>query len=103
MQRTLSTALPDDEVARLVEESSMGAAGARQLRCRADARTVDLIRARTYFAGSAAGRAWWEANKHNPASLRRKACELARAGDLELSDVLRYIADDQQSHRSCGR
>ena len=82
---------------RLLEASSLGTAGARQLRGRADASTVAVIRARAYFADSDAGRAWWEANQHSPDALRRRARELADAGDLDLSEVLIRVADDQQN------
>jgi hypothetical protein len=81
---------------RLLEASSLGTAGARQLRGRAAASTVAVIRARAYFADSDAGRAWWEANQHSPDTLRRRARELAAAGDLDLSQVLMNVADHQQ-------
>ncbi len=82
---------------RLLEASSLGTAGARQLRGRAGASTVAVIRARAYVADSDAGRAWWEANQHSPDALRRKARELADAGDLDLSEVLMNVADHQQN------
>lgn len=84
-------------MARLVEESSLGTVGARQLRARAAAGTVALVMACAYFADSDADRAWWEANQHNPAALGRKARELADAGAQELSDMLMCIANDQQN------
>ena len=82
---------------RLLEASSLGTAGARQLRGRAAASTVAVIRARAYVADSDVGRAWWEANQHSPDALRRKARELADAGDLDLSEVLVNVADYQQN------
>ncbi len=81
-----------EEVARLVEESSLGTAGARQLRDRAAATTVARIRARAYFAASSTGRAWWNANQDSPADLRRKAHQLASAGETEISEVLARLA-----------
>ena len=89
-----------EEVARLVEESSLGTVGARQLRDRAvgtGTSTAATIRARAYFASSVTGRAWWQANQHNAGALLRKAHELAICGDLEISDVLTRLAADQQS------
>jgi hypothetical protein len=88
--------VPEAEVMRLLEASSLGTAGARQLRRRAAPGTVAVIRARAYFAASDAGRAWWEANQHSPDALRSKARDLADAGDLDLSEVLMRVADDQQ-------
>lgn len=98
MQPTSSTTVPRTEVARLVEESSFGTAGARQLRDRAAPGIADLIRARAYFAGSDAGRAWWRANQYNPDELRRKAGELADAGDRELSNLLACVADYREKN-----
>lgn len=83
-----------EEVARLVEESSLGTVGARQLRDRAAAGTVARIRARAYFAGSSTGRAWWNANEHSPEDLRCKARELGASGETEISDVLARLASD---------
>jgi photosystem II stability/assembly factor-like uncharacterized protein len=97
VQPTSPTVAPEVEAARLVEESSLGTVGARQLRSRTAASTVAVIRARACFSGSDTGRAWWDANRHNPDALRRKARELADAGDLELSHVLTCAADGQQS------
>jgi RNA polymerase sigma-70 factor (sigma-E family) len=84
-----------EEVARLVEESSLGTAGAGLLRDRA-AGAASVIRARAYFAGSRAGRSWWQANQRNPVALRAKARELAAVAP-EISDVLARLADDQQA------
>jgi RNA polymerase sigma-70 factor (sigma-E family) len=83
-----------EEVARLLEESSLGTAGARQLRDRADAGTVAAIRVRAYFAGSSTARAWWHANQHSPEHLRRKAHELAACGETQISDMLTRLASD---------
>lgn len=96
MRSTSSAAVPEAEVVRLLEASSLGTEGARRLRSRADAGTVAVIRARVHFAGSDAGRAWWEENQHHPDALRRRARELADAGDLDLSEILMHVADDQQ-------
>jgi hypothetical protein len=96
VRSTSSAAVPEAEVVRLLEASSMGTAGARQLRARADAGTVAVIRARAHFADSDTGRTWWEENQHSPDALRRKARELADAGDLDLCEVLMRVADDQQ-------
>lgn len=93
MQPRSSTAVPRARVAQLVEDSSLGTAGARLLRSRATPGITDVLRARAYFAGSTAGRAWWQANQHNPDELRRKAGELADDGDVELSKLLARVAD----------
>jgi RNA polymerase sigma-70 factor (sigma-E family) len=93
--------LPDksiEEVARLVEESSLGTAGARQLRDRAAPATTARIRVRAYIASNDVGRAWWQANQHSPDALRRKARELAICGNLEISDVLTRLAAGQESN-----
>jgi RNA polymerase sigma-70 factor (sigma-E family) len=82
-----------EEVARLVEESTLGTVGARQLRDR-DADIAAVIRARAYFAGSHAGRSWWQVNQRNPDALRAMARELA-ARDSEISDALALLADRQ--------
>ena len=84
-----------EEVARLVEESSLGTAGAGLLRDRA-AGAATVIRARAYFAGSRAGRSWWQANQRNTVALRARARELAATAP-EISDVLARLADDQQA------
>jgi RNA polymerase sigma-70 factor (sigma-E family) len=92
--------LPDksiEEVARLVEESSLGTAGARQLRDRVAPATTARIRARAYVASNDIGRAWWQANQRNADALRRKARELAIFGNLEISDVLTRLAADQEN------
>jgi RNA polymerase sigma-70 factor (sigma-E family) len=78
-------------VARLVEESSLGTVGARQLRDRADAVTVARIRARAYFDGCPADRSWWNANQRNPDELLRKARELAAVGEGAISSVLASV------------
>jgi hypothetical protein len=85
-------------VARLVEESSLGTVGARQLRNRAAPGIADIIRARAYFASSDNGRAWWRANQYNPDELRRKAGELADSGDLELGNLLACVADYREKN-----
>jgi RNA polymerase sigma-70 factor (sigma-E family) len=91
-----------EEVARLVEESTLGTVGARQLRDRGAA-AATVIRARAYFIGTPAGRAWWQENQHSPDALRAKACEFAAAGDSEMSVVLARLADDRQaSADDCG-
>jgi hypothetical protein len=86
----------DPKVAQLIEKSSLGTAGARRLRARADASTVAFVMAWAYFADSDADQAWWEANQHNPDALRSKAHELAAAGVQEMSDVLMRMAENQQ-------
>lgn len=90
-----------EEVARLIEESSLGTVGARQLRDRS-ADHAPAIRARAYFAASTAGRSWWRANQHSPEALCAKARELA-AVDPEISDVLVRLAYDRQAElaRQC--
>lgn len=98
MQPTSSTAVPRAKVARLVEESSLGTPGARQLRSRAAPGIADIIRARAYFSGSDTGRAWWRANQYNPDELRRKAGELAATGELELSTLLACVADYREKN-----
>jgi len=103
VQPTSSTAVPAAGEARLVEESSFGTVGARQLRGRAAASTVAVIMARAYFADSDSGRAWWEANRHSPDALRRKARELADSGAMELSDALMCVADRQQNMTHAAR
>jgi RNA polymerase sigma-70 factor (sigma-E family) len=90
-----SRPLPDkaiEEVARLVEESSLGTVGAQLLRDRAVIVTVAKIRARAYFNGSHADRSWWAANQHDPEELLRKARELADAGETAASSVLTRVA-----------
>lgn len=83
-------------MAQLVEESSLGTRGARQLHARAPACIAAVIRTRAYFAGNDAGRAWWEANQHRPDELRRKAGELAEAGASDLSYALTRMADAEE-------
>lgn len=90
-------------VARLMEESSLGTVGARQLRDRATTGTVAAIRARAYFGDGDAGRAWWEENKRRPDALRRKADELAASGDHAISDVLSRLADGLQNTTPANR
>jgi RNA polymerase sigma-70 factor (sigma-E family) len=101
MNRPYSPAQPPDasikEVAWLVEESSLGTVGARQLRDRVPACSAAVIRARAHFAGSDGSRAWWAENQHHPHALRDKARELADQGSLDLSDVLRRLADHLES------
>jgi RNA polymerase sigma-70 factor (sigma-E family) len=90
------------EVAWLVEESSLGTVGARQLRDRVPACTTAAIRARAHFAGRDSSRAWWAENQHYPRALRDKARELADQGSLDLSDVLRRLADHLESGAAKG-
>ena len=106
-ESSLGTApqLPDksiEEVARLMEESSLGTPGARQLRDRVPFGVAAAIRARAYFGNTDTGRAWWEANQNNPCALRRMARVLAAGGDLDISDVLTSLADRQEKDASLG-
>jgi RNA polymerase sigma-70 factor (sigma-E family) len=85
--------LPDkriQEVARLLEESSLGTAGARQLRDRALTRT----RCRAYFAANADEK-WWLANQYDTQALRLKAQDLASSGADEISDLLTQLVNQQ--------
>ena len=83
-----------EQVARLIEESSLGTVGARQLRDRADAVTVAKIRGRAYFDGCPADRSWWDANHSNPKDLLRKARELADIGETAISSALELMASE---------
>jgi RNA polymerase sigma factor (sigma-70 family) len=80
------------KVARLLEESSLGTVGARQLRDRATSITVTRIRCRAYFATNSADKDWWESNQHNKAALLQKAAELADQGKKEISALLMQLA-----------
>ncbi len=89
-----------EEVARLIEESTLGTVGARQLRDRS-ADVADQIRARAFFTYNCAGRSWWQANQHSPDALRVKARELATE-DPEISDMLARLADDRHAIATTG-
>jgi hypothetical protein len=79
------------KVARLLEESSLGTVGARQLRDRATSGTVAKMRCRAYFAANPADEKWWQANQHNDPALLHKAHDLAVAGHQEVSDLLMQL------------
>ena len=90
--------LPDKSIqkaARLLEESSLGTACARQLRDRAPNGMAARIRCRAYFAVNEAGAKWWLSNQDNADALHRKASELAAAGIQEISTLLEYLASAQ--------
>lgn len=87
--------LPDkriQKVARLLEESSLGTAGARQLRDRAINDKTARIRCRAHFAASSEDEKWWLANQYNREALIQKADELAASGFREISTLLTRLA-----------
>jgi len=85
------------DVARLVEESTLGTPGARQLRDRAPAGMAEVIRARAFFERTQDGRDWWRANHGDAAALRRRASEVGAAGNAEICDLLLRLAELQDA------
>lgn len=83
------------KVARLLEESSIGTVGARQLRDRAVSGKAARIRCRAYFSTSVDGQKWWLANQYDSKALHRKARELAASGMPEISAMLTDLACQQ--------
>jgi RNA polymerase sigma-70 factor (sigma-E family) len=80
-----------EKMALMVEESSLGSAGARQLRDRTPSHITAAIRARAYFAEHE--RSWWEDNQRNPEALYAKARELTAERDgREICRVLLRLA-----------
>jgi RNA polymerase sigma-70 factor (sigma-E family) len=98
--RNDDTAETVEAVARLLEESSFGTAGAQLLRDRASAGEAAETRARAYVAADPSGLAWWKENRSNPAALRIRAARLASRGNLQVSAILAQLADwhDSQEH-----
>ena len=88
--------LPDDKkiqkVARLLEESSLGTVGARQLRDRAINDRTARIRCRAHFAASESDEQWWLANQHNREALIQKSEELTANGLHEIGALLKRLA-----------
>lgn len=80
------------KVARLLEESSLGTVGARQLRDRAANGMAARIRCRAYFTANAADEKWWLSNQYNADALQLKAYELAASGAQEISTLLTHLA-----------
>jgi RNA polymerase sigma-70 factor (sigma-E family) len=85
------------DVARLVEECTLGTSGARQLRDRAPAGMAEMIRARVYFERTEDRHDWWRANRGDANALRLKASELGGAGNAEICDLLLRLAELQDS------
>src|SRR6266568_6094248 len=83
-----------ENVARLIEQSSLGTVGARQLRDRTDTAVVDRILAQTRFSVTAEGRAWWKKNKYDAEALYRAALghEEGDLADQEISGRLMRLA-----------
>lgn len=67
--------LSAEQVALLVEESSLGTAGARQLRDRTTPRTNEVIKARAYITRIDPD--WWHNHRHDAEALVAKAEEVA--------------------------
>ena len=87
----------NEDMTRLMKESSWGTPGTELLRSRTNPRVTAAIRARAYFAGSEAGRTWWQENKNNSGALREKALEVASGGEFETSELLILLAAYQSS------
>jgi RNA polymerase sigma-70 factor (sigma-E family) len=80
-----------EKMALMVEESSLGSAGARQLRDRTPSHITAAIRARAYFADH--DRSWWRDNQRNPEALYAKAREFTAEPDgREICRVLMRLA-----------
>ena len=58
-----------ETVARLIEQSSFGTVGARQLRDRTSSVSRDRALLQAYFSATAEGRAWWHAHRNDPDAL----------------------------------
>jgi DNA-directed RNA polymerase specialized sigma24 family protein len=83
-----------ENVARLIEQSSLGTVGARQLRDRTDTAVVDRILTQARFSVTAEGRAWWKKNKYDAEALYRAAIGHAEGdlADQEISGRLMRLA-----------
>jgi hypothetical protein len=89
-EEPLSSGEAVEVVARLIEQSSLGTVGARQLRDRTDSRVTARIRAHAYFTATAEDERWWQQNKNDPAVLY--AAALARVeGDRDEREVSRVL------------
>jgi RNA polymerase sigma factor (sigma-70 family) len=74
------------QVARLVELSSLGTVGARQLRDRTSSASRDRALVQAYFSATAEGREWWDASRRNADALYDAAQALAD-GDLGVRKI----------------
>src|SRR5689334_3240464 len=90
----LSSGEAVEMVARLIEQSSLGTVGARQLRDRTDALVATRIRAQAYFSASTEGEAWWDDNRNDAEALFAAACDRTNgdADDREISRALLRLA-----------
>jgi RNA polymerase sigma-70 factor (sigma-E family) len=84
------TRLTVKQVALLVEESSLGTVGARQLRDRTPSDTTALIKARAYI--TADDPQWWPAHHNDAHALFAKALELAPKNPQISEALLRRAA-----------
>ncbi|MET8048788.1 sigma factor-like helix-turn-helix DNA-binding protein [Streptosporangium sp. NPDC005286] len=80
-----------EDVARLVEESSLGTVEARQLRDLADLATADRVLARAYFIQTDEGAAWWRTNQRDPDALREAAAVLVDGDEEEHLIAVRLL------------
>src|SRR5258708_3659653 len=89
-EEPLSSGEAVEIVARLIEQSSLGTVGARQLRDRTDNLVTARIRAHSYFIGSAEGERWWQRNKDDAQALYAAAQGMidGDCDELEASGVL---------------
>jgi RNA polymerase sigma factor (sigma-70 family) len=83
-----------EKVARLIEQSSFGTVGARQLRDRTSSVSRDRALLQAYFSATAAGCAWWRANRYDADALYDAANSFADGApeDRAVSERLMNLA-----------
>jgi RNA polymerase sigma factor (sigma-70 family) len=83
-----------EKVARLIEQSSFGTVGARQLRDRTSSVSRDRALLQAYFSATAAGCAWWRANRYDADALYEAANSFADGApeDRAVSERLMNLA-----------
>lgn len=82
---------PVEQVAGLVELSSLGTVGARQLRDRTSSASRDRALVQAYFSATAEGSAWWRANGKDATALYDAAQALAADGPEERAISARLM------------
>jgi RNA polymerase sigma factor (sigma-70 family) len=80
-----------EQVARLVELSSLGTVGARQLRDRTSSAIRDRALLQAYFSATAEGSTWWHTNSKNADALYDAAKSFAAGGPEERTVSARLM------------
>src|SRR5258708_5252282 len=83
-----------EKVARLIERSSFGTIGARQLRDRTSGVSRDRALLQAYFSATTEGRAWWHAHRNDADALYNAANSFAggEPEDRAISERLMNLA-----------